>query len=144
MPIDYSKYPPDWKQTVKRIHARSGNRCEICGLENGSQVYGAFMMIREQGTGRYKRKAIWSTDEGTFKRLQHAGLIYQYSKKRVVLTIAHLDHDEMNWDVTDDRLQDMCQYCHLNYDSMEKWRRVTKDWSKRSLKEIERGFGNGK
>lgn len=35
---------------------------------------------------------------------------------RVVLTIAHLDHDPDNWDVQDDRLMAMCQKCHLNYD----------------------------
>lgn len=35
---------------------------------------------------------------------------------KIVLTIAHLDHDSENWDVHDDRLQAMCQRCHLRYD----------------------------
>lgn len=35
---------------------------------------------------------------------------------KVVLTIAHLDHDHDNWDVADDRLAALCQRCHLNYD----------------------------
>ncbi len=34
----------------------------------------------------------------------------------MVLTIAHLDHDHKNHDVTDDRLKGMCQACHLSYD----------------------------
>lgn len=35
---------------------------------------------------------------------------------RVVLTIAHLDHDAKNHAVADDRLASLCQRCHLNYD----------------------------
>ena len=40
------------------------------------------------------------------------------------LTIAYLDHDEINYDVKDDRLKALCQYCHLNYDAKEKYRRA--------------------
>jgi len=43
---------------------------------------------------------------------------------KVVLTVAHLDHDETNHQVTDDRLKAMCQLCHLRYDAKEKYRRV--------------------
>jgi hypothetical protein len=43
---------------------------------------------------------------------------------KVVLTIAHLDHDETNMDVKDERLMAMCQLCHLRYDAKEKWRRA--------------------
>lgn len=35
---------------------------------------------------------------------------------RIVLTIAHLDHDKLNHDVQDDRLAALCQKCHLGYD----------------------------
>lgn len=35
---------------------------------------------------------------------------------KVVLTIAHLDHDKFNHDVKDDRLAALCQKCHLAYD----------------------------
>ena len=35
MPVDYSKYPANWKQISKRIRfERAGNRCEVCGAEN--------------------------------------------------------------------------------------------------------------
>ena len=43
---------------------------------------------------------------------------------RVVLTIAHLDHDECNHDVKLDRLAALCQLCHLRYDAKEKHRRL--------------------
>lgn len=35
---------------------------------------------------------------------------------KVVLTIAHLDYDKSNWEVSDDRLRALCQACHLNHD----------------------------
>ena len=46
MPVDYSKYPPNWKTEIRpRILKRAGNKCEECGAENykphpitGSQV----------------------------------------------------------------------------------------------------------
>jgi 5-methylcytosine-specific restriction endonuclease McrA len=78
MPIDYSKYPPNWStEIVPRIKERDGHKCQFCGIENYA--------ITPKGT-------------------------------KVVLTIAHLDHDNDNHDVTDDRLAALCQRCHLRYD----------------------------
>jgi len=35
MPIDYKKYPADWRSISARIRfVRAQNRCEICGAEN--------------------------------------------------------------------------------------------------------------
>ena len=35
MPIDKSKYPPDWPAISSRIRfGRARNRCELCGAEN--------------------------------------------------------------------------------------------------------------
>lgn len=42
---------------------------------------------------------------------------------KIVLTIAHLDHDEDNHNVKDERLKAMCQRCHLRYDVKEKKQR---------------------
>lgn len=44
---------------------------------------------------------------------------YALSKRgtKVILTIAHLDHDPENWEVKDERLMALCQACHLNYDN---------------------------
>lgn len=42
---------------------------------------------------------------------------------KVILTIAHLDHDADNQNVKDDRLAALCQACHLKYDL---WRHVAK------------------
>lgn len=97
MPIDYKKYPLDWKQTRKRILERADNRCECegeCGLHTT--------------TGR----CVEVNNEPA-----------KYAKGTVVLTIAHLDHDEENPVVKDERLKALCQRCHLRYDIPEKKKR---------------------
>ena len=109
MPIDYSKYPPNWKTEIRpRILARANNKCECCGLENKTFALS------------YKKNGITVWEQGTFE-----GWLKNNLPKRVkvVLTIAHLDHDETNHNVTDDRLKAMCQLCHLRYDAEEKKRR---------------------
>jgi len=109
MPVDYSKYPENWKTEIRpRILQRANNCCELCGLENYSIVH-SFI---EFG------KTVW----------KYLSIGQWYSKScpksvKVIITIAHLDHDETNKNVKDDRLMAMCQLCHLRYDSEEKKRR---------------------
>lgn len=35
MPVDWSRYPDDWRAISRRIRERSGGRCEWCGAANG-------------------------------------------------------------------------------------------------------------
>jgi len=49
---------------------------------------------------------------------------HQIKPVKVVLTIAHLDHDETNHEVSLDRLKALCQLCHCRYDAKEKYRRI--------------------
>lgn len=110
MPIDYSKYPPDWEEIRKRILKRAKNRCEFCGVENYSVGYrdeeGGFHQVTEEDNSMF-----WDTEDAP-------KLI------RIVLTVAHLDHDEVNRNVKDERLAALCQRCHLQYDAPEKQRRM--------------------
>jgi 5-methylcytosine-specific restriction endonuclease McrA len=89
MPIDYSKYPANWKTEIRpAILKRAGNRCEFCGVQNGATVY-----RQKNSRGR--------------------GQLSSYSVK-IVLTVAHLNHD-----ITDNRpenLRALCQSCHLTHD----------------------------
>jgi len=39
MPIDYKKYPTDWKERRERILKRAKNKCEFCGTLNGDFGY---------------------------------------------------------------------------------------------------------
>ena len=88
MPIDYGEYPPDWNERRARILARANDRCEQCHVPNGAVV------SRLPG-------GMWFIDPDGV---------------RIVLTIAHMDHDKANWDVKDTRLRAWCQRCHLRYD----------------------------
>ncbi len=75
-------YPKNWKEIVKKIKDRAGNRCEgspdypDCRAENGKP--------------------------------------HPVTGSKVVLTTAHLNHDET--DCRDENLRCWCQRCHLNYD----------------------------
>lgn len=94
MPVDYKKYPPNWKTEIRpRILSRSNNCCEFCGVENYSKV--------KRSTGTVNEREI-----------------------KIIITIAHLDHDETNWNVKDERLAALCQRCHLRYDAKEKSNRA--------------------
>lgn len=132
MPIDYSRYPPNWKtEIVPRILERAEHKCELCGLENGQKVWSVAVWLKDGS--RYKVKRIWLSDDGDMIRLKAVSVNGETKKVKVVLTIAHLDHDETNHDVADDRLRAWCQHCHLNYDATEKMRRIMAKAEQRDL-----------
>lgn len=112
MPIDYRKYPPDWKTRIRPdILRRANNRCELCGVENGSLVW------RERVVMRFN-----------YGPLGRGGVqMGQYVK--VVLTIAHLDHDNKNNDYSN--LKALCQKCHLVLDQEQHRRNAAAKRSKR-------------
>lgn len=93
MPIDYTKYPPNWKTEIRpAILERAGNRCEFCGVPNGEIVY----------RNKSRRCRGQSTSYSNITPV------------KIVLTVAHLNHD-----ITDNRpenLRALCQRCHLTHD----------------------------
>lgn len=122
MPIDYKKYPPNWKkEIVPRILIRDRHRCYCCYVKNHTIVWSVKVYCKNN-KGKYGWRAIWFQDDNEAGRLSRIGQMPV--EVMVVLTIAHLDHDETNHDVKDDRLAAMCQHCHLNYDAEEKMRRI--------------------
>ena len=126
MPIDYSKYPKGWKsEIVPRILKRAENKCEVCGLKNHQTVYVLKFYLRSNENGRYGYRSIWFNYLQDALRVEHL-CGSEINWVEVILTIAHLDHDEENHNVKDDRLSAMCQYCHLNYDSKSKYRKACK------------------
>lgn len=113
MPIDYNRYPKNWKSEIRpRILERANNKCEQCGLDNYQIVY----------RGKKDGKLNWY--KSYEDALSECGILAFKEPVKVVLTIAHLDHDETNENVKDERLMAMCQLCHLRYDAKEKYRRV--------------------
>jgi len=104
MPIDYRQYPPNWKTEIRpAILKRAKNCCEDCGVTNHSLIY-------RYGKGRND----WNYwPEG----VESETLTIEGKKQtKIVLTIAHLDHDKLNHCVRVDRLRALCQKCHLRYD----------------------------
>lgn len=91
MPFVKHRYPKDWPAISKRIRERSGGRCECegeCGLHR--------------------------TTPGPRRCVECNGQPAKWAKGVIVLTVAHLNHIEM--DVRDENLKAMCQRCHLRYD----------------------------
>lgn len=102
MPCDYKEYHPEWKSKIRPdILERDNHCCKFCGVKNNS-------IIHRYGKGvddwRYWPEGMeseaWSLD----------GL----KSIKVVLTIAHLDHDKKNNDY--ENLAALCQKCHLGID----------------------------
>lgn len=142
MPCDYSKYPPNWKtEIVPRIKERANHRCEFCGLKNYAVGY-----RDEEGNFCGGGNAMFdclsdgldypSLNDLDFKRAKEiVTQLNEYENEYkyiyILLTIAHLDHDEENHNIKDDRLVALCQQCHLRYDAKEKSkRRKRKKYSK--------------
>ncbi len=128
MPIDYKKYPKNWKEIRERILQRAENKCECCNVPNYKYIFRGFL---NDGKEIYQDSDGTIYDAKTSEELFNDPYVYirPLSKKphpkaiKVILTIAHLDHDEENHNVSDDRLKAMCQLCHLRYDSKEKVKR---------------------
>ena len=110
MPIDYRKYPPNWRSEIRpRILKRAGEvrrkvpyRAGCCGTR-----------VKEVVTIEARCE-----DCGAQNRHPHPE-----TGSRVVLTVHHMDHDPENWDVKDDRLKALCQRCHLRRDREHRQRR---------------------
>lgn len=130
MPIDYKKYPANWKsEIVPAVLKRADNACESCGLHNHVFVWAIKLWVKGKD-GRYRLRSIWFRDMRDALREADAPA----RKIKVVLTVSHTDHDENNQDVQLDRLKALCQICHLRYDAEEKYRRVIEKWDSNRLK----------
>lgn len=112
-PENRGRYPKDWADVRARILRRADNRCEFCGVPNyqlGAWIAMHWHVAEPKGSGlrdnprhgetfpcRYRESVIWT------------------KVKRIVLTIAHLDHTPEN--CADENLKALCQRCHLRYDA---------------------------
>jgi 5-methylcytosine-specific restriction endonuclease McrA len=92
MPFHRDRYPDDWEEISTAIRERSAGQCECegeCGLHR--------------------------THPGPRRCEERNGEPAKWAKGRVVLTVAHLNHDTA--DNRPENLRAMCQRCHLRYDS---------------------------
>lgn len=112
MPIDYKQYHPKWSLISRliRFH-RAKNKCEKCGLKN-------HQIIKRLKHGDYRLpfQLEWDVINNKVRlnqiSLQSAIQLFGFTK--VVLTVAHLDHDKENNRFNN--LAALCQCCHLKHD----------------------------
>lgn len=112
MPIDYKEYHPDWHNISKAVRAAAGNKCEECGVSNGA------IILRTKNAWRY----ICATEYHWIKAKQnsgytHAGAIKSLGFTKIILTVAHVDHDKTNNELSN--LKAWCQRCHLHHDRLQ-------------------------
>jgi hypothetical protein len=121
MPINYKQYPYNWKNViVPQIRARSKDKCETCGIENGTTVYS--IQVKKWNGKKWVYRREWYSDLNQY--------VDKYTKPvRVVLTVAHKNHDHSNHKVKLEDLIHECQKCHLRRDAyMKARRRVCGKW----------------
>jgi hypothetical protein len=99
--MNYENYPSNWKEISKRIRERDGQKCVQCGVNNGA--FGC----RDQDGNFY-------TEEDIDRDGIAPGVILGKAIK-IVLTVAHLDHDCTHND--ESNLAALCQRCHLALDA---------------------------
>lgn len=116
MPIkDKSLYPADWPAISQRIRERDGQQCKRCGVANGAWILrstedGARYLVYQDGD--------LYTPDGEPIHMGELDSEYADSKDiKVVLTVAHLDHDPAN--NADENLAALCQRCHLMHDAKQ-------------------------
>lgn len=114
-PENRKLYPANWKEIRAEILSKADNCCEFCGIPNHLTI------IRSQSgiLWRLNRPATvgdthcWNNG---FDRIYlPAGDVKERPAIRVVLTIAHLDHDPTN--NRRSNLRALCQRCHNRHDA---------------------------
>jgi hypothetical protein len=109
-PENRHRYPADWKQIRARILLRANYRCEAPGCRAKHGVTGYWHDSRFTPMP----DALWYAGAKLGDRIACAdGNTIKIIK--IVLTIAHLDHQPEN--CADDNLRAWCQRHHLGYDA---------------------------
>lgn len=122
MPINYKEYHPDWKAISLRIRKeRAGDRCEWCGRANRS------MWMRSPVSG-----SPWVPAVVGLKADMLGKTGWRFT--RIVLSVAHIDHDKSN--NADTNLAALCQRCHLHHDRHQHAsnRRYGRSWKRDQLR----------
>lgn len=108
-PENKKLYPKNWKEISNYIRfTRAEGKCEWCKVQHGALGYrekdGEFVIEVDQ--------------QGDYVGENETGLMRDGSELpkpiRIVLTVAHLDHNPRNND--QENLAALCQRCHLNHD----------------------------
>jgi len=116
------KYCKEWELLSLKIRYEvAKNMCQMCGLTNG-------FIIERFERGRYRIISSKEIEEITRQAAKAKISIFKMCSMmgftRVILTVAHLDHDESNNEPSN--LKALCQRCHLNHDRINNRSRLMK------------------
>lgn len=111
MPIDYKEYHPKWSLISRLIRfRRAKNKCEWCGLQNGSVI-----KRLDNGKWRWPYRFEWYEINRMKRNGYSLAQAFKFFRLTIiVLTVAHLDHDKTNNKFSN--LAALCQRCHLQHD----------------------------
>lgn len=116
-PENRDRYPDNWSEISRQIREAANNTCEKCGTMNGANIRRG---KTAEGTPVW-RPASWpvnldgmSSETGETVIGSCGDLVNYGDPVRVVLTVAHLDHQPENCDP--ENLRAWCQRCHNIYD----------------------------
>ena len=114
MPIDYKKYPPNWKTEIRpAIMQRAENCCEFCKVKNYKIILRGIWNDLE--CYQDENGTIYDASTSEVIGSDYVGEVHSTNKFiKIILTIAHLDHDVNNNDFSN--LKALCQRCHNRYD----------------------------
>mgnify|MGYP002868238818 CR=1 FL=1 len=124
MPINYSKYPVNWKTEIRpSILTRAGNKCERCGVAN--YAVGAWDVYDkwrdEAAIHTLNNDAGWALFGCGFPRM-----------RKIILTIAHIENPDPT-DCRPENLQALCQRCHNRLDAPMRGRAAARTRRKAKL-----------
>jgi len=122
-PENRARYPDDWKQISQRVRNDAGNRCEWCNAPNNETIQRGTDRARasDQSVPAYRTmdltayEASICADTGTYIAGTCAYTFDTQREVKVILTVAHLDHQPEN--CARENLRALCQRCHNRYDA---------------------------
>lgn len=117
-PENRHRYPADWRAISAAIKERASDACEACGAPNRQMIRrgttpDGYPLWREAEATAYENG--YSAITGA--EVEDSGLdtCDWGNPVRVILTVAHLDHQPENCDPSN--LRAWCQRCHNLYDA---------------------------
>ncbi len=107
------RYPTAWRTIREGILLRANNRCETCLAPNAETI------ARHDDGRSYMldRGDVFDAETGAHLGVARGSEYDARRFVRVVLTVAHLDHDESNNDPSN--LRALCQLHHLRHDAAD-------------------------
>lgn len=114
-PENKDRYPKDWKAISKRIREAAGNKCQKCGAFNGATVVRVNSKDYDEAAYITEDLEVFSAEDGRFLGLETTYAHDDGKSVKIVLTVAHLDHQPEN--CADENLRAWCQRCHNHYDA---------------------------